>query len=86
MTHSDDLQPGYWYADQAAKYLNCTERKISMYRRHGLLKWARFGKHYVYRREWLDAFAEYWAGYDLSNENAVAFAIKSKKWELKHGK
>lgn len=79
-----DLVPGYWFAEQSARYLNTTERKISLYRRCGLLKFAKFGKNYVYRKEWLDQFAESWAGYDLSNESKVKLAIREKEWRAAH--
>ena len=83
--HDPELVPGYWFGDRSALYLNTTERKISLYRRHGLLKFAKFGKNYVYRKEWLDEFAESWAGYDLSNEDKVKLAIREKDWRAAHG-
>ena len=80
----DDLQPEFMFAEDASKYLNTTTRKIALYRKHGLLKWAKFGKSYVYKKTWLDDFAEDWSGYDLSNENAILLAINSKKWRSDH--
>ena len=79
-----DLKPGYFYAPESARYLNTTTRKISLYRRYNLLKFAKFGKNYVYRKEWLDEFAETWAGYDLSNESKVKLAIREKEWRTAH--
>ena len=74
----------YLFGDQAAQYLRTTTRKISLYRRYGLLKSARFGKSFVYCKRWLDEFAESWAGFDLSNETAVQLAINEKKWRSAH--
>ena len=81
----NDLMPGYMFGSEAAAYLRTTERKISLFRRYGLLKSCRLGKGYLYRREWLDAFAESWADYDLSSESAIRLAIKSKEWKKNHG-
>lgn len=81
-----DLKPGYWYGDQAAVYLNSTVRKIALYRKYDLLKFCKFGKNYVYKKEWLDEFCEEWSGFDLSNENKVKAAIAEKKWRKAHGK
>lgn len=80
----DDLSPGYHFAPESAKYLNTTTRKVSLYRRYNLLKFAKFGKSYVYRKEWLDEFAEEWAGYDLSSEEKVKLAIREKEWRTAH--
>lgn len=74
----------YVFGDQASKYLKTTERKISLYRRHGLLKFSKLGKNYIYRKEWLDDFMESWAGYDLSNEKQIALSIKAKQWRQNH--
>lgn len=79
-----DLVPGYMFAEEAAAYVKTTTRKISLYRRNGLLKAGKLGKNYVYRKEWLDEFMEAWAGYDLSNEEAVKLAIREKEWRMKH--
>ena len=70
----------YLFGEQAAEYLRTTTRKISLFRRYKLLKSAKFGKSFVYKRSWLDQFAEQWQGYDLSNEKAVQLAISEKKW------
>ncbi len=80
-----DLKPGYWFAEYAAMYLNTTTRKISLYRKYGLLRFAKFGKNYVYKKEWLDEFADTWAGYDLSNESKVKLAIREREWRTAHG-
>lgn len=74
----------YMYGDQASKYLKTTERKISLYRRQGLLRFSKLGKSFIYRKEWLDEFMETWSCYDLSNEKQIALAIKSKEWRQKH--
>ena len=74
----------YLFAEEASQYLKTTERKISLYRRRGLLRFGKLGKNYVYRREWLDQFMEEWEGFDLSNEKQIALAIKSKEWRRKH--
>ena len=83
MTFSD-VAPDYMYGAEASKYLLTTERKLSLYRRYGLLKYSKLGKHYVYRRQWLDEFMENWSGYDLSNEDKVKLAINGKKWREAH--
>ena len=82
--NADDLRPEYMFQEDAGAYLNTTGRKIAMYRKHGLLKSCKFGHNYVYRRAWLDAFAEEWSGYDLSNEEKVIQAISAKSWRRKH--
>lgn len=74
----------YMFAEQASQYLKTTERKISLYRRYGLLKYAKLGKNYVYRQDWLDEFMEVWQGYDLSNEKQIKFSINAKEWRKKH--
>lgn len=79
-----DLKPCYLFGDEAAKYLRTTERKISLYRRTGLLKYCKLGKHYVYRTQWLDDFMESWNGYDLSSEKAIRYAIDAKRWKANH--
>ena len=80
----NDLKPEYMFAKQASEYLLTTERKLSLYRRYGLLKWSKLGKNYVYKRQWLDDFMNEWSRYDLSNEDAVRLAINAKKWKEKH--
>lgn len=82
--HGVDLVPGYMLVSDASKYSRFTERKLSLYRRYGLLKAVKAGKAYVYRKEWLDEFMDEWAGYDLSSEAAVKLAIKEKDWKRKH--
>ena len=83
MTYSD-LASDYMYGAEASKYLLTTERKLSLYRRCGLLKYSKLGRNYVYRRQWLDEFMENWSGYDLSNEDKVRYAIDAKKWREAH--
>lgn len=79
-----DLVPGYMFVEEAAAYLRTTTRKISLFRRLGLMRFGKYGKNYVFRKEWLDQFAEEWEGYDLSNEEAVKLAIREKEWRMKH--
>lgn len=74
----------YLFAEEAAEYLRTTTRKISLFRRRGLLKSAKLGKSYVYRKDWLDEFMESWQGYDLSNDFQVSLAVKSKEWRHEH--
>ncbi len=80
----NDLAPDYMFGADASKYLLTTERKLSLYRRYGLLKYSKLGKNYVYRKQWLDEFMETWSGYDLSNEDKVRLAINGKKWKEGH--
>ncbi len=79
-----DLMPGYMFKPEAAKYLRTTERKISLFVKYGLLRFAKFGKNYCFKREWLDQFAEEWTGYDLSNEEKVRYSINVRKWKEKN--
>lgn len=79
-----DLKPEYMYGAEASDYLRTTERKLSLYRRNGLLKWSKLGKNYCYKKQWLDEFMDAWSGYDLSSEQAVRLAINSKKWKETH--
>lgn len=76
----------YMHQNEAAEYLLTTPRKVGLYRRLGILKAVRFGKNYCYRREWLDQFAEEWAGYDLSSESKARLAINGRKWKQEHEK
>ncbi len=77
--HRPELLNEYMYGDQAAQYLGTTTRKISLFRRYGLLKAGKLGKNYVYKRSWLDEFMNAWAGYDLSSEGAINLSIKEKR-------
>lgn len=79
-----DLKSEYMFQKDAALYLHCTQRKIASYRKHGMLKCAKLGKNYVYRREWLDSFMEEWSGFDLSNEEKIQFAVHSREWHKNH--
>ena len=79
-----DLSNEFMYGKEAAEYLRTTERKIAMFRKHGLLKSAKYGKNYVYRVTWLNEFSEEWAGYDLSNEERLRLAVNSRKWKENH--
>lgn len=77
--HRPELLTEYMFVDQAAQYLGTTTRKISLFRRYGLLKAGKLGKNYVYKRSWLDEFMNEWAGYDLSSEGAINLSIKEKR-------
>ena len=78
-----DLVPGYMTGKPASEYLGTTERKVALYRQCGLLRWAKLGKQFVYRREWLDEFMETWAGYDMSNREKIAFSINARNQDIK---
>lgn len=80
-----DLSPEYLMKEEAASYLCCTCRKISLFRQHQMLKYAKFGRHYVYKKTWLDDFAEEWAGYDLSNEYEIIRSIHEKERKKRLG-
>lgn len=80
----EDLLPEYMFKEEASQYLHTTSRKLALYRKHGLLRWSKFGKNFVYKKSWLDDFAETWACHDLSNEEAVRLAVRSKEWKDKH--
>lgn len=80
-----DLKPEFYGLEESAYYLNCSDRLIPLFRKYKLLKSIKFGRHFVYKRSWLDQFAEEWAGYDLSSEHAILSAINEKEWRKKHG-
>ena len=79
-----DLFPDYVFQKDASKYLRTTERKIALFRKYGLLKSAKLGKNYVYRRDWLDDFMEEWSGFDLSNEEKIKLAVNGRAWHKRH--
>lgn len=79
------LLPEYMYADESAKYIRSTKKKLALYRKYKLLKYGKLGKNFVYKKSWLDSFMEEWAGYDLSNEESVKYSIRAKEWRKKHG-
>ena len=80
-----DLKTGYHDAPAIAEYGDTTVRKVNLFRRHGLLKAIKFGKKYVFRKEWFDAFAEQYAGYDLSSEEKIIQAKAEHDYRVKHG-
>lgn len=80
-----DLKKEYLEGDEAAKYLRMSPRKLPILRKYKMLKYAKFGRSFVYRREWLDQFAEQYAGYDLSNEQLISTAAAVRAWEVSHG-
>ncbi len=86
MTAVNDLKPEYMFAEDASKYLMTTTRKIALYRQHGLLKYGKLGKNYVYKKSWCDQFMEEWSGFDLSSEEKVRSAINERKWREAHDK
>ena len=74
-----DIKSEYMDGEASAKYLHTTPRKIALYRRYGLLKYAKLGKSFLYRREWLDDFMEEWAGFNISSEFYLQIAIASRR-------
>lgn len=84
MERTKDLKPEYLLLSEAAAYLRTTERKISLFRQHGMIQAVKFGKAYVYKKTWLDDFARDWSGYDLSNESKIINAIADKDWSGEH--
>ncbi|MBR2812177.1 MAG: hypothetical protein IKD69_12440 [Solobacterium sp.] len=80
----EDLNPEYMFPDEAAKYLKTTQKKLALFRKYQLVKYTRFGKTFVYKKTWLDDFAEEWAGYDLSNEGRIRLSMKEKDWRQTH--
>ena len=76
----NDLKSEYMYQKEASKYLMTTERKVSIFRKYGMLKCAKLGKNYVYKKSWLDDFMEQWSNTDLSNETKIRLAINARKW------
>ena len=85
MTDRQELLPDYMYLEQAAEYLKTTEKKIALFRKHGILKAGRLGKCFVYRKDWLNEFMDAWADYDLSNESKIIESIALKEWRRQHG-
>ena len=81
---NSDLKPGTMFAPETALYLNTTVRKVGLFRKYGLLKAVRLGRHYCYRKEWCDQFLDEWSGSDISSEEKIRLAIKSKEWKQKH--
>ena len=80
----NDLKSEYMFQKDAALYLHCTQRKLALYRKYGMLKSGKLGKNYVYKRTWLDEFMCEWANFDLSNEEKIKLAIHSKEWHKSH--
>lgn len=60
--------------EAAAAYLHVTARKISLYRRYGLISAVRAGHGWVYSQDELDKFMKEWAGYSLRNADEVKTA------------
>ena len=71
--------PDTMYADEAAKYLKISKRKLSLLRKSGLIKAVRLNKHFLYRREWLNEFLDQNAGLDLRNESLTRSSIMLKR-------
>lgn len=80
-----DLMPGYLDSEEASVYLRSPKRKLGLLIKHGLLRYAKLGKGYIFRKEWLDDFMENWSGYDLGTEEKIIFAKSSRSWEERHG-
>ena len=79
-----DLKKEYLEGDEAARYLRISPRKLPTLRKYRMLKFCKFGRSFVYKKSWLDQFAEDYAGFDLSNEDTIATAAAVKAWEAKH--
>lgn len=76
---------GFFNQQEAAEYLHTTDRKIGLYRRNKLIKYAKLGKNFLYKKEWLDQFIEDWQGYDLSNKEKMLNSIALREWRATHG-
>ena len=83
LVSDNDLIPEYLDKSLACRYLRTTPKKLALFRKYEMLKYAKLGKEYVYKRSWLDDFMENWAGYDLSNQERVKTAINEKRWRAK---
>lgn len=64
--------------DAAGKYLHVTGRKISLYRRMGLIKAMRGGYGWIYSQDELDRFMKEWQGFSLRNEEEIMVAKRLK--------
>lgn len=84
MNEREDLKPEYLIQEDAAKYLNVTPRSIAQMRKGGILRFFKSGKRFVYKKEWLDEVAEKYAGYDVSNVESIALAVRSIEWKQNH--
>ena len=73
------LLPEYLDKKQAAEYGRTTTKKLALFRKYGLLKYAKVGQEFIYKKSWIDSFMETWAGYDLSNETKIRAAIRTKQ-------
>lgn len=82
--NAEDKNPEYMFEDEARQYLRVSRRMLPLWRRLGILKPVKFGKAYVYRREWLDSFADSWQGYDIGTEAEILASIALKEWKRKH--
>ena len=80
----EDLKPEYMFAEEAAEYLRTTTRKLALFRKNNLVKYAKYGKNFVYKKSWLNDFSEEWADYDLSNEERIQYSISVKAWRESH--
>ena len=81
------MEKEYYTQAEAAEYLQTTGRKIGLYRKYKLIKYAKLGKKYLYKKAWLDEFMEDWSGYDLSNLDKIYTALALKEWRTnRHGK
>ena len=82
---SEDLMPGYMDSETASRYSTFTKRKLGLFIKYDMLKFAKVGKGYIFRKEWLDEFMEEWNGWDLGTEEKIRFAVESRKWNERHG-
>ena len=72
-------------SEDASAYLGTTSRNLALLRKYNLVKFAKCGKRFMYRKDWLNQFLDEWVGYDLSSEGNIKLAINGKKWKEKHG-
>ena len=72
------LLPEYLDKKQAAEYGRTTTKKLALFRKYGLLKYAKVGQEYIYKKAWIDEFYNTWSCYDLSNEERIRAAIQVK--------
>lgn len=60
---------------ELADQLKTHEARVGMWRQCGAIKGIKKGKEYIFSRSEVERFLEDYAGYDLSNEFKVKFAV-----------
>lgn len=80
------MKSEYLDSHETADYGCLNQRMLPIYRKYGMLKFAKLGRSFIYKKSWIDEFMETWAGVDLSNEEKIREAVAFRQWELKHGK